>query len=386
MTQQPPAPEQPEPTPPLEATATPPHPGWSTEQPPPAPGWTSPTAYPPAGGPPPPPGAPVPGAPVPGGFPMPGGYPSAASAWNRPQAPKPGVIPLRPLGLSEILDGAFSYIRRSPGVVLGISAVIAVLSNIVTGTASGTGAFDPNATTEDLTPFIGQLIGGTLVTTLVTLVFQVIGTGMLTVVITRAVLGQDIGWREAWGRSRGLILALLAVTFLTSLLSFFGLFFLIFPGVFLYVSWAIAVPALMVERCGVIESMRRSWRLVRGSRWRVFGIILLAQIIAGFVGQIIAVPFAFIGVIFDGLGGGLEGGIPIATLISSALAGVIATTITLPFTAGVTALLYVDQRMRREGLDLQLARAAGAAAPTVAAMNAAPGSGSPGASPWTSAP
>ena len=322
---------------------------------------------------------------------MPGGYPP--SAWNRPQAPKPGVIPLRPLGLSEILDGAFSYIRRSPGSVLGIAAVIAVLSNIgtyfytrwlFTGTASGTGAFDPNATTEDLTPLIGPLIGGTLATTLLALVIQVIGTGMLTVVITRAVLGQDIGWRETWARSRPLIFPLLGVILLTGVLSSLALFPLIVPGIFLYVSWALAVPALMVERCGVIESMRRSWRLVRGSRWRVFGIILLAQIIAGFVAQIIAVPFTFIGVIFDGFGGGLESGVPNATLIASSLAAVIATTITLPFTAGVTALLYVDQRMRREGLDLQLARAAGSTAPTSAPMNAASGPDSSQPSPWTS--
>ena len=34
----------------------------------------------------------------------------------------------------------------------------------------------------------------------------------------------------------------------------------------------------------------------------------------------------------------------------------------IPFTAGVTALLYLDQRMRREGLDVSLYRAAQARA------------------------
>jgi hypothetical protein len=32
--------------------------------------------------------------------------------------------------------------------------------------------------------------------------------------------------------------------------------------------------------------------------------------------------------------------------------------LTQPFTAGVVALLYIDQRIRREALDLSLARAA----------------------------
>ena len=35
----------------------------------------------------------------------------------------------------------------------------------------------------------------------------------------------------------------------------------------------------------------------------------------------------------------------------------------LPFSAGVTSLLYIDRRMRREGLDLELTRAAGATRP-----------------------
>ena len=44
-------------------------------------------------------------------------------------APKPGVIPLRPLGVGEILDGAISYIRANPGVTLGLSAVVITLTS-----------------------------------------------------------------------------------------------------------------------------------------------------------------------------------------------------------------------------------------------------------------
>ena len=37
-------------------------------------------------------------------------------------------MPLRPLALGELLDGAYQYIRAHPRVVLGISAVVAVVT------------------------------------------------------------------------------------------------------------------------------------------------------------------------------------------------------------------------------------------------------------------
>jgi hypothetical protein len=42
---------------------------------------------------------------------------------------------------------------------------------------------------------------------------------------------------------------------------------------------------------------------------------------------------------------------------------VIAQTITTPFIALVTVLVYIDQRMRKEGMDIELARAAGVTPP-----------------------
>jgi hypothetical protein len=347
-----------------------------------APSWTSPSSGPPGAV---PPGAAPPAEPpiAPAWTATQQGWTSTQSGWTRPQALKPGVIPLRPIGVGELLDGAFTYIRRSPGVVLGISAIVAVVSNLVQlvfslrlFSSAGTNSvlLNQNAGFSDLAPIFGQIIGGSFLTLLVTLVFQIIGTGMLTIVVTQSVLGRNVGWAQTWDRTKGSILALIGVTLLTTLLSIGGLLLCIVPGVILYVAWSIAVPALLVERCGIRESMRRSWRLTAGSRWRVFGILLLMQIIASFVAQIIASPFAVVGLLVDGLNFTAGSGIPVAVLVLSAIGGVVASTITLPFTAGVVALLYIDLRMRREGLDLQLAQA-------VTPRADGPSSNSP----WTSA-
>src|SRR5205814_3959442 len=90
-------------------SSTPP-PGWSTDQPPPTP--TSPP-------PPPPPGW----ATGPAAY-----YPQSSYA---PPPPRPGIVPLRPLGVGELLDGAFTAIRRHPRTLLGMAAVVMVVVETV---------------------------------------------------------------------------------------------------------------------------------------------------------------------------------------------------------------------------------------------------------------
>jgi hypothetical protein len=129
------------------------------------------------------------------------------------------------------------------------------------------------------------------------------------------------------------------------------------------VRFSLASPALMLEKQGIKKAMGRSVKLVRGSWWRVFGIQLLATVIANVVASIIVIPFAFLAAALggDGVGGFLEGtgDLGWTFLIVSGIGSVIGSMITFPITAGVTVLLYIDQRIRREALDLELARAAG---------------------------
>ena len=90
--------------------------------------------------------------------------------------------------------------------------------------------------------------------------------------------------------------------------------------------------------------------------------LALTAILTYVIAQVVSVPFG----ILSGLGGVGFGFEPTDTSYSvlavalTTLGSIVAGTITYPFTAAVTALLYVDQRMRREALDLELARAAAA--------------------------
>ena len=361
--------------------------GWSTpgeEPPPPPPGYGPP---PPPSPPPPPPGY--------GYGPPPPGYGYQQPAWGQPQwgqpqwgAPvvTPGVVPLRPLTVGEVLDGAVKVIRRYPKPTLGLSAIIAVVSTVLgllvvlagdyssfaDNIRSGGNADDPFANGTDVASIpvsaLGWLAGLVL-------------TGFLVVVVGKAVLGQPATFGETWQQVRRRIWALLGLALLTGLitvapivvgvlaavvLAFISPVLLIIGipvviaavclGIYLYVRVSLATAALVLEKATVRTALTRSGVLVKGDWWRVFGILLLVQVISSVVGQVLVIPFAIAGGIslFSNQD---SGGAMVLFLLVQVGTG-LATFLVSPFTAGARALLYVDRRMRAEGLDLTLQAAA----------------------------
>jgi len=368
-----------------------------------APSWSSPsTPVPGAGAPPPPPGPPQYAAPQ-YGAPQYGapqyavsqgvGLPGVGGWGAVPQAPKPGVVPLRPLGLGEILDGAISYIRRDPKTVLGISAVISLviaLFQFVALAATSRSFAVGAAATSPTDAFAGSLgsATATLVQYAVSAVLGVVATGLLTVVMGQAVLGRRVTASQAWDRTKKRFWALLALTLLISFTvgamlgvgillavlvgwalsqASLGLGILVGVvlglGVLAFVTWIylrllLAPVALILENAGVTQSMRRSWALVQGAWWRTFGIYLLGSILAAIVSSVLAIPFALVGTLAS-IGSLENGELPLTYTIATSLATLVSSTVVLPFTSGIVSLLYIDRRIRREALDIELARAAG---------------------------
>ncbi|MER5311191.1 hypothetical protein ABT034_25760 [Streptomyces sp. NPDC002773] len=357
-------------------------PQWSKDQPP-AGQWSPPTGRTPA-----PPRPPVRGQ----GW----GGPPPNAHWGRPPAAKPGVIPLRPLGVGEILDGAVKTLRTYWRTVLTISVTVAVITQVASILAQrylvpAAPAANPDATPaealeQSLDSAQASLIGlGPVL--LVTLMASVACAALLTVVISRAVLGRPVSLSSAWQEARPRLLQLIGLTLLLAAMAAAVVLTGMLPGLliggaagavllllggfgglaaaaWLIVRYSLASPALMLERQGVIPSLKRSAKLVQGSWWRMCGIILLTQLLILVFSMIIAIPFAIAGIAADtdGFSGLLSGstatfGWPF--LIITGIGSVITSAITYPISAGVTVLLYVDQRIRREALDLELARAAG---------------------------
>jgi hypothetical protein len=295
------------------------------------------------------------------------------------------VIPLRPLGLSDIFNGAVAYIRANPKATLGLTTIVVVATQLLALILS----VGPLAAAGELTSTLsgGQMPTGVLVGSSVssfagygaTWLSGILLTGMLTVVVGRAVFGAGITIGEAWQRLRPRLWALIGFALLEGIGAalIIGVGFGVVVGIGYAVNGVaaavvgvvlgLALLALMVylgtmlaftpsiivlERLQIFPAIARSFKLVRNDFWRVFGIWLLGQIVAGLVAGAVAVPFSIGGQILL-----ISASSTVSALIAIVLLTVgsaIGQIITAPFTAGVVVLLYTDRRIRAEALDLVL--------------------------------
>ncbi|HWV78251.1 MAG TPA: glycerophosphoryl diester phosphodiesterase membrane domain-containing protein [Isoptericola sp.] len=316
-----------------------------------------------------------------------------------PVAAKPGVVPLRPLSLGEIYDGAFTAIRHNPKVMLGAATLVILVATVlgvlvaqlivptISSSFSSLTATDPELADLGFDNLMAQTLATSLGTSLTMLLAQPVVEGILTVSVSQSVIGRKLSLGEVWERLQGRVGRLIGWSLLRTLagavLAFVWFFVLVLlvaavseqsvggaiglglvlglgyvvVMVWLGVRVGLVAPALALEGQGLGRTLARAWRLTRGSFWRLFGIYLLALVIVSAAAYIITIPLSVVAGMIGGTGGSIET-LTTATLVVSVLSSVITAAITVIFVGAVVALLYIDVRMRREGLDVQLAAAA----------------------------
>jgi len=298
--------------------------------------------------------------------------------WNPNGLGRPGVIALRPLNIGDILDGAITAIRRSPLLVLGIGVVMAVIGAAIDFllqkyVLTTLGSFSsvqigPATTEEEARNIFFGAVGdsgiATIVRALVSAFLHAVTAGLMAAVMGRLALGREVTFGIAWREVRPRLLPLLGVAAVFSLLSTIGVLLCIVPGVLAWTFWALAAPALVLERGTFREAFARSVKLVGSAFWRVLGVLLLAVVIQTFLEYIIQLPFLLGTGLFSDMFSPGKVTLPSTGDLLLASAGqIIASTIAIPFVALVTVIVYLDQRMRHEGMDIELARAAGVQPP-----------------------
>jgi hypothetical protein len=288
------------------------------------------------------------------------------------------------LTLSDIFNGAVGYIRANPKATLGLTAIVVVIMQIITlvatiGPLTAASRLRTHPSTELSLGAAGAWMGSIAAGLLVTWLGGMLLSGILTVVVGRAVFGSPISIGEAWARVRGRLLTLIGLALLEAagMVALVGLVVVILVGVaaaangaaavllgfplllvvaillaYLYTMLMFAPVLIVLERLPLVDAITRSFALVRNGFWRVFGIRLLAALVVVVVGGAISAPFSFVGQML--LAASTTTGMLLVGTTLSAIGGAIGQIITAPFTAGVVVLLYTDRRMRAEAFDLVL--------------------------------
>ncbi len=276
-----------------------------------------------------------------------------------------------------------SHWRSVLSLTLAVATIVQVIDLLIQKYAlSGMPTLDPEASPREVLDAMSGSLTSSVASTLVQFAGSILAAALLTMIFSRAVLGRPSTVSEAWREARPRLLHLIGLTLLLGIGSALLVLVLILPailthsiglGVFgflaalpllvwLGIKFSLASPALMLEKSGIITALRRSSKLVSGSWWRIFGITALTAVITTIVSAMIVWPVSLVATVIGGGLNGFEDGSFTSSwgfLIPLSIGAIIAQTITLPMQSGVTVLLYVDQRIRREALDLELARAAG---------------------------
>ena len=147
-------------------------------------------------------------------------------------------------------------------------------------------------------------------------------------------------------------------------------------GIIMSLRYSLAVPACTVESLKARAAIRRSVELSKGSRWRIFMLALLAVIIQLGLTGITQGFFVVVGIKHQGV-------IPVWMTVVQQFLAFLTNTFVGPIYATGFTLFYYDQRVRKEGFDIEhMMQAAGmvqpalaAAVPTEALSSADSGSG-----------
>jgi hypothetical protein len=269
---------------------------------------------------------------------------------------------LRPLGVGEILDvGIKIYWRHAVTlfkIVVFVVLPAQIVVNVIEVSAApaggqvfhGGGLFGPNITTNNTVSFSGSDVTtffvGVGVALLINALAGKLAQGACFRAVADAYLGDPISARSSLRYALRRLPALVGVSVLGTLLASLGLIFCIVPGVYLWVAFFVAVPALLVEGAGPIRALGRSRRLVRGRWWPIFGVAIVGYFLVFLVSGVIS--GLVLGVSAVGSHGTVVG------FVLATLSTTIGSMLTTPAVAAFATVAYIDLRVRHEGFDLLL--------------------------------
>jgi hypothetical protein len=217
-----------------------------------------------------------------------------------------------------VLAEAFALYKRFFARFFLTAAAVFVVLNLFSAIAADAGA--------DAADAVAAFWG--LVGLVVSLVGSLWVQGALTATVADVRDGRaDDGIETTYRRVRPTLLPLLVAGLLAGIGIVLGLVALVVPGLLLLTRWVLVTPVVVLERLRAREALRRSWNLVKGQSWTVFGVIVVT-ILIGVIAQIVFVAaFAFL-----------------PDFLQNWFGGLVANSIVTPFVALSWTLMYFHLR------------------------------------------
>jgi hypothetical protein len=158
-------------------------------------------------------------------------------------------------------------------------------------------------------------------------------------VVAAEIEGEPITGGAASRFALSRIVALVAALIVASVGVSLGLVLLVIPGIWLGISVTMVPHVAALEDRGVIGSLSRSIKLVRGRWWPTTGYLLLVGLmgsVAGWLLQFVAIPLVAVGDVSTGLALVFVAGLIFQGLVVAAI-------------AVMSTMWYFDLRDRQEG-------------------------------------
>lgn len=276
-------------------------------------------------------------------------------AWGPNGLRAPGLIPLRPLTVGEILVLAFQVVRRHAVPLLLLAAGFGALSaGALLGLLAATGQLGSYASAawfQDVldgrtsTPPLSILLAS-VVSLLVSSVGAVFLSGVAGACAGAEAMGRT--GRAAAERLAGRWSSLAVVSLIVGAAIAVGLVLLVVPGVLAYLALAFAGAVVVMERAAPGVALRRATTVVRGHRGRLLGASAAALLGGVVIDTVVSSLVLSLFSITD----------PTTSIVVQQGVGVVVGAVTGAWFATVVALTYIDARMRSEGLAEALGRAA----------------------------
>lgn len=312
-------------------------------------------------------------------------------------ASRPGIIPLHPLGFGTILGRSFAALRHNPAVLLGVALGVQFVASFIVLLGTVGVAFLTFQRLETLqfgsddwsTIFIGSTVVTVAVGFVLGLVagaFQVLVQGIVVSEVASAALAEKHSLRILWRRVRPVAWRLIGYTAMvvTAVILLIALVVVLLFGVatltpvlavilgilivlgsiplalWLSTKLLLVTSVLVMEHTTIRSAIVRSWQLTRGRFWPILGIVVIISVIMGTITQLVGLPFSL-------LGSGLTtiitptGDPDVSSIISLIGVSLLTQVVTLlvscvsvVVSSTAAAIIYIDCRMRLEGLDIDL--------------------------------